>query len=38
MTDEEKIIYILKRSFHDVPNDKALTAIAKAIIGALNDD
>ena len=38
MTDEEKIIYILKRSFHDVPNDAALMSIAKAIIGALNDD
>lgn len=37
MSDEEKVVYILKRSFHEVPNDSALTNIARAIIGALSD-
>lgn len=38
MTDVEKVMYILKRSFHEVPNDDALRKIAEHIIGALNDD
>lgn len=35
MTAEEKVIYILRRSFHETPNDAAMIHIARAIIGAL---
>jgi hypothetical protein len=38
MTDEEKVVYILKRSFHEVPNDRALTGIARTIIASIRDD
>ena len=38
MTDEEKVVYILKRSFHSVPNDKALTHIARTIIATIRDN
>lgn len=38
MTDEEKVVYILKRSFHEVPNDRALTNIARTIIKTIRND
>jgi hypothetical protein len=38
MTEEEKVVYILKRSFHDVPNDRALTSIARKIIATIRDE
>lgn len=38
MEDWEKIVYILKRSFYDVPNDRALRHIAEIILKAINEE
>lgn len=37
MTDEEKVIYILRRSFHETPNDRAMAHIARNVVDAIKE-
>lgn len=37
MTDVEKIVYILKATLHDLPNDKTLQFIAERILESIKD-